>query len=76
MNGETTFIEDTPTDMEGDTVTVTEDTVLTVIYDPIFYTVSFSSDGGTGAMDSIRVRHSDTVPLPSGTRGTIPLSTP
>ena len=50
--------------MEGDTVTVMEDTVLTAIYDPIFYTVSFSSDGGTGTVDSIRVRHGDTVQIP------------
>ena len=52
LKWETAFIEDTPTDMEGDTVTITADTVLTAIYDPIFYTVSFSSDGGTGTEKS------------------------
>ena len=52
LKWETALIEDTPTDMEGDTVTVTADTVLTAIYDPIFYTVSFSSDGETGTEKS------------------------
>ena len=52
------------TKQAGDTVTVLEDIVVTALWEPSLYTITFSANGGEGSIDSFQELYGREVTLP------------